>query len=103
LKIPQGFPLRLRPPEKTGEFLAVDVKAETEPIPAEKATENLIETCGGPGNPAQPGRGSSWGSPCAILLAKLIGGRAFVFSSLQPTSQESIKPDDRVAAALHLG
>ena len=45
LKIPQGCAVRLRPSEKAGVFLAVNVKAETETIPAEKATKDLVETC----------------------------------------------------------
>jgi hypothetical protein len=45
LKIPQGFRPRSRPPEKTGELLAVNVKAETEAIPAEKRAEDLVEPC----------------------------------------------------------
>src|SRR6266568_2942668 len=43
-KIPQCFPLHLRPAEKAAELLAVDVKAETKAIPAQKSTEDLIET-----------------------------------------------------------
>jgi hypothetical protein len=43
-KIPQRFPPRTRPAEKTAELLAVDVKAETKAVPAEKGTEDLIET-----------------------------------------------------------
>src|SRR6516225_4602889 len=45
LKIPQGCPVCLRPSEKAGVFLAVNVEAETEAIPAEKATKDLVETC----------------------------------------------------------
>jgi hypothetical protein len=45
LKIPQRGPLHLRPAEKTGDFLAVDVKAGTDPIPAEKGAENFVEVC----------------------------------------------------------
>jgi len=43
LKILQGFPLRLSRPEETGEFLARNVKAETEAIPAEHGAEDLVE------------------------------------------------------------
>jgi hypothetical protein len=34
-----------RPSEKTGELLTVNVKAETEAIPAEKGAKDFIETC----------------------------------------------------------
>ena len=44
LRIPQGFPLCLRPPDKTGEILAVNRKAENEAILVEKSAEDLIET-----------------------------------------------------------
>jgi len=43
LKVPQPYSLPLCPSEKSGEFLAVDVKAETEAIPAEKAAEAFVE------------------------------------------------------------
>jgi hypothetical protein len=45
LKIPQGFSLCLRPSEEAAEFLAMDVKAETEAIPAKESAQDLIETC----------------------------------------------------------
>ena len=35
--------MHLRPAEKTGEFLTVNVKAKTEPVPAENSAEDLIE------------------------------------------------------------
>jgi hypothetical protein len=43
LKIPQGCPLCLRPSEEADEFLAVDVKAETEAIPAKNGAEDFVE------------------------------------------------------------
>lgn len=33
-----------RPPDKTGELLTVNVKAQTEPVPAKKGAEYLIGT-----------------------------------------------------------
>jgi hypothetical protein len=37
--------LYLRPSEKTGEFLGVNVEAETESIPAKDGAEDLVEFC----------------------------------------------------------
>ena len=45
LKVPQRFPLHLRPAEKTSEFLAVDVNTEPDSLPAEKGAENFVEFC----------------------------------------------------------
>jgi hypothetical protein len=45
VKILQARPIGFRPPQKTGEFPAVNVKAETEALPAKKSAEDLVETC----------------------------------------------------------
>jgi hypothetical protein len=44
LKIPQDCPMHPRPAEKTGELLTVNVETETEALPAQKGTEDLVET-----------------------------------------------------------
>ena len=72
LKVPQHYPLHLRPAEETGEFLAVNVKAKSEGRPSPEECGRLRRILQESGNPEQPGPGLPSDLLCATLLVESV-------------------------------